>query len=131
MTNLNLSKWNINYTVMATDGEFNIFSDTGDFVFDNASLSINNGTMPKDYTLFQNYPNPFNPITSLSYNLPEDVFVNITIYDMMGRAVKTLLNCSQTAGYKSIQWNATNDKNEPVSAGLYLYLIQAGLFRES
>ena len=87
--------------------------------------------LPEIFTVYKNYPNPFNPITSLSYNLPEDVFVNITIYDMMGRAVKTLLNSSQTAGYKSIQWNATNDKNEPVSAGLYLYLIQAGLFSES
>jgi flagellar hook assembly protein FlgD len=48
---------------------------------------------------------------------------------MMGRQVKTLVNGSQTAGYKSIQWNATNDRNEPVSAGLYLYTIQAGEFR--
>ena len=45
---------------------------------------------------------------------------------MMGRIVKTLVNGSQTAGFKSVQWNATNDRNEPVSAGLYLYTIQAG-----
>ena len=131
MTNLDLPKWNINYIVEANDGEFTVFSDTGDFVFDNSSLSIKNGIIPKAYTLFQNHPNPFNPITSLSYNLPEDVFVNITIYDMMGRVVKTLLNSSQKAGYKSIKWNATNNRNEPVSAGLYLYLIQAGLYTES
>jgi flagellar hook assembly protein FlgD len=48
----------------------------------------------------------------------------------MGRQVKTLINRSQTAGYKSVQWNATNDRNEPVSAGLYLYTIQAGEFRQ-
>ena len=54
--------------------------------------------------------------------------VNITIYDMMGRVVNTLINGSQTAGYKSILCNATNDRNEPVSAGLYLYTIQAGQF---
>ena len=86
---------------------------------------------PIKYSISQNYPNPFNPITSLRYNLPEYGLVNITIYDMMGRVVKTLLNCSQTAGYKSIQWNATNDRNEPVSAGLYLYTIQAGGFRQT
>ena len=86
---------------------------------------------PIKYSLLQNYPNPFNPITSLRYNLPEDGLVNITIYDMMGRVVKTLLNGSQTAGYKSIQWNATNDRNEPVSAGLYLYTIQAGEFKQT
>ena len=49
----------------------------------------------------------------------------------MGRVVKTLVNSSQTAGYKSIQWNATNDRNEPVSAGLYLVSIQAGEFRQT
>ena len=49
----------------------------------------------------------------------------------MGRIVKTLVNGSQTAGYKSVQWNATNDRNEPVSAGLYLYTIQASEFRQT
>ncbi len=78
--------------------------------------------------LKNNYPNPFNPITTVIYDLPEDGLVNITIHDMMGRIVKTLVNSPQTAGYKSIDWNATNDSNEPVSAGLYLYTIQAGEF---
>ena len=87
--------------------------------------------MPSIFYLFQNHPNPFNPVTSLRYDLPEDGIVNITIYDMLGRIVKTLVNGSQTAGYKSIKWNATNDRNEPVSAGIYLYTIQAGEFRKT
>ena len=87
--------------------------------------------MPKEFVLHQNYPNPFNPVTSLKYDLPKDGLVNITIYDMIGRVVKTLVNGSQTAGFKSVQWNATNDRNEPVSAGLYLYTIQAGEFRQT
>jgi flagellar hook assembly protein FlgD len=86
---------------------------------------------PIKYSLSQNHPNPFNPITSLRYDLPNDGLVNITIYNMMGRIVKTLVNGSQTAGHKSIQWNATDDRNEPVSAGLYLYTIQAGEFRQT
>jgi flagellar hook assembly protein FlgD len=49
----------------------------------------------------------------------------------MGRVVKTLVNGSQTAGYRSIQWNATNDEGKPVSAGIYLYTIQAGEFRQT
>jgi flagellar hook assembly protein FlgD len=88
-------------------------------------------TFPLIYKLHSAYPNPFNPITSLHYDLPEGGLVNITIYDMMGRIVKTLVNSSQTAGYKSVQWNATNDRNESVSAGLYLYTIQAGEFRQT
>ena len=131
MTDLNLSLWNIDYIVESTDEEFTVISQEGEFVFQNTSLSIDGKIIPEAFVLHQNYPNPFNPITSLRYDLPEDGFVNITIYDMMGRIVKTLVNSSQTAGYKSVQWHATNDRNEPVSAGLYLYTIQAVKFRQT
>ena len=94
-------------------------------------LNVFDSNFPKNFSLKQNYPNPFNPTTLLRYDLPEDGLVNITIYDMMGRIVKTLVNGSQTAGFKSVQWNATNDRNEPVSAGLYLYTIQSGEFRQT
>ena len=82
--------------------------------------------MPTEYAIHQNYPNPFNPVTTLRYDLPENALVNITIYDMLGREVKTLINQTQDAGYKSIIWDATNDYGKPVSAGIYLYQIQAG-----
>ena len=131
MTNLNLPRWNMEYIIEASDEEFTILSEAGEFVFDNTSLSIENGILPKEFALYQNYPNPFNPITSLRYDLPNDGLVNITIYDMMGRVVKTLVNGSQTAGFKSVQWNASNNRNEPVSAGLYLYTIQAEEFRQT
>ena len=93
--------------------------------------SNNDNIIPKDYSVNQNYPNPFNPVTRFRYDLPEDALVNITIYDMMGRVVKTLINDQQTAGYKSLHWNATNDAGSPVSAGIYLYMIQAGDFRQT
>ena len=96
-----------------------------------STLNSNNANIVDDFILHQNYPNPFNPITSLRYGLPETGLVNITIYDMHGRIVKTLVNGIQTAGFKSVQWNATNDRNEPVSAGLYLCTIQAGEFRQT
>ena len=83
------------------------------------------------FSLYQNHPNPLSPITTLRYDLPEDALVNITIYDMMGRVVKTLINDQQTAGYRSIQWNATNNAGSSVSAGIYLYMIQAGDFRQT
>jgi len=82
--------------------------------------------IPEKFTLHQNYPNPFNPVTTLRYNLPKNGHVNITIYDMLGRKVKTLINQNQDAGYRSVLWNATNDYGKPVSAGIYLYQIQAG-----
>ena len=91
-------------------------------------LSINNVLVPIDYALHQNYPNPFNPVTTLRYDLPENGLVNIIIYDLLGRQVKSLINQTQDAGFKSVLWNATNDNDKPVSAGVYLYQIRAGNF---
>jgi flagellar hook assembly protein FlgD len=87
--------------------------------------------LPEAYTLHQNYPNPFNPTTQIRYDLPENSYVSITIYDLMGKRVKTLVNSKQDAGYRSIHWNATNEFGQPVSAGMYIYTIQAGEFRKT
>ena len=89
---------------------------------------IDGHQLPKVFALHQNYPNPFNPVTTLRYELPENVMVNIIIYDMLGNVVNNLISTNQSSGYKSIQWNATNNQGEPVSAGVYLYKIQAGDF---
>jgi predicted outer membrane repeat protein len=94
-------------------------------------LSLDDELIPTQFALHPPYPNPFNPITTIQYDMPKDGFVNITIYDMMGRQVKALINGSQVAGYKSIQWNATNNLGEPVSAGMYIYMIQAGQFKQA
>ena len=83
------------------------------------------------FSVKPNYPNPFNPVTTLRYDLPEDTNVNITIYDIMGRQISTLVSSKQTAGYKSVQWNSTNDKGAPVPAGLYQYTIEAGQYRQT
>jgi hypothetical protein len=94
---------------------------------ENPALEIyNNAQIPKEYILNQNYPNPFNPVTTLRYDLPEQSDVTITIYNMLGRKVKTLVNSTQDAGFKSVIWDATNYQGNPVSAGVYLYKIQAG-----
>ena len=94
-------------------------------------LGVDNDGLPTSYNIHQNYPNPFNPVTTLRYDLPEDAMVNITIYNMMGRKVNTLVSSQQSAGYKSVQWNATNDAGSLDSAGLYLYMLQAGDFKQT
>ena len=94
-------------------------------------LSIDKDVIPLSFTLHQNYPNPFNPITTIQYYLPEDAFVNITIYNMLGRIVSNLVSLQQSSGYKSIEWDATNSLGQPVSAGLYLYSIDVGWFRQT
>ena len=87
--------------------------------------------IPKSFNLYQNYPNPFNPTTTLNYDLFEDSFVSITIYDMLGNVVKNLLNINQLSGHKSVQWNATNNQDQSVSAGIYIYSIEAKGFRQT
>ena len=99
------------------------------FQFDESVIDVDAETaLPGEFVLYQNYPNPFNPITTLHYDLPENSYVNVTVYDMLGRAVKTLVNSTQDAGFKSVVWNAANDYGNPVSAGVYLYQIKAGEF---
>ena len=60
------------------------------------------------------------------YSIPKNSLVSIVIYDILGNQVKTLINQTQDAGYRSVIWDATNDYGKPVSAGIYLYQIQAG-----
>ena len=86
--------------------------------------------LPTQLSLEQNYPNPFNPTTTLRYDLPEDADVRIMIYNIKGREIKTLINHQQNAGFKLVVWDATNDLDQPVSAGMYLYRISAGDFHQ-
>jgi len=94
---------------------------------ENQELSFSdNINTPEKFKLNQNYPNPFNPITTLKYDLSQDAFVDLTIYDMLGNIVSTLVSKNQNSGSKSVQWDATNDQGDLVSAGVYLYNIQVG-----
>ena len=93
--------------------------------------SIESKSVPNKFFVFQNYPNPFNPVTTLRYDLPEDAMVNITIYDMLGNVINNLVNTKQSSGHKSVQWNATDNVGQPVSAGVYLYSIETKDFRQT
>ena len=94
-------------------------------VFDALSNDINE-IIPSIFALHQNYPNPFNPSTSIEYDLPSDAYTVVTVFDVMGKHVKTLINKNQDAGFKTVRWDAKNDKGENVSAGMYIYQIKSG-----
>jgi hypothetical protein len=79
--------------------------------------------IPESYALSQNYPNPFNPSTTLKYELPRASHVTLTVYDLLGREVTTLVNAIEKPGYKSVEWNASG-----VASGVYFYRLQAGNF---
>ena len=79
--------------------------------------------IPSVYSLAQNYPNPFNPTTTILYQLPKSTYVKLSIYDITGKLVETLVNEHKNAGYYSVNWDATN-----VSSGIYIYKIDASNF---
>lgn len=79
--------------------------------------------LPKSYRLEQNYPNPFNPSTTIAYALPRADEVTLTVYNMLGQRVRTLLSGAQPAGAGEVVWDGTNDQGGPVASGLYLYRL--------
>jgi subtilase family protein/MAM domain-containing protein meprin/A5/mu/flagellar hook capping protein FlgD len=84
--------------------------------------------LPKNFVLKNAYPNPFNPFANIRYGLPKASEVNITIFDITGRKIKTLINSSQEAGWYDLNWNGTNEQNNKVSSGMYLYKMTARNF---
>ncbi len=87
--------------------------------------------VPQTYSLSQNFPNLFNPVTTLSYDLPERSDVTLTIHNILGREVRTLVEGIQEPGHKSVMRDGTDDLGQLVSAGVYLYQIQAVDFTQT
>jgi subtilisin family serine protease len=82
--------------------------------------------IPTVFSMAQNFPNPFNPTTDISFGLPNAGKINLEVYDIMGRRVKTLVNGELAAGVHKISWNGTNDKGEHISSGVYFYKLSSG-----
>lgn len=81
--------------------------------------------LPKEFALSQNYPNPFNPATAFKYELPEDSFVELIIYDILGGEIRTLINSNQKAGFKNVMWDGKEKGGNYVSTGIYIYQFSA------
>jgi hypothetical protein len=90
-----------------------------------------NGNLPTTFAISQNYPNPFNPTTSIKYQLPQTADVTITIYNLLGQKVRTLVNDKKEPGYYEVEWNGLNDHDVQVATGLYIYRIKAADFVRS
>jgi flagellar hook assembly protein FlgD len=86
----------------------------------------NSNQIPKTFALEQNYPNPFNPGTNIKFQLPKSEFVTVTIFDMLGKKVATLVNEQKEAGYYDIKFDGTN-----YASGMYFYKIEAGNFTDT
>jgi len=98
----------LRYFDIATDVRSNTYSD-----------------IPREFNIGQNYPNPFNPSTGIRYDLPEQSRVTLIVYDVLGQAVRTLVNDVLPAGSHLATWNSTNDNGRALASGVYFYRIEA------
>ena len=98
---------------------------------DTTSVSINEIDYILEDYLMTNYPNPFNPSTEILYKIPNDDYISIVIFNIKGNIVMSLVNDYQSAGKYSIHWNGKNEQGESVSAGMYIYSLQAGSYRQT
>ncbi|TFB08757.1 choice-of-anchor D domain-containing protein, partial [Candidatus Marinimicrobia bacterium MT.SAG.2] len=79
--------------------------------------------IPENYSLLQNFPNPFNPVTTIRFGLPKESKVNLSIYNILGEKLESIILGQKPAGYHKVIWNASN-----VSSGIYFYRLEAGDF---
>lgn len=114
-TDRNLNSGKYNYRLKQID--FN-----GNFEYFNLSSEVEIG-IPDKFNLSQNYPNPFNPTTSISFDIPKDGNVKLTVFDNSGKLVSTLVNGFKTAGNYSVEFKAEN-----ISSGIYFYKLESGNF---
>ncbi len=82
----------------------------------NTELEIRN-----EFRLYANYPNPFNPKTTIKYSLPQNTYVTLTVYDILGKTIRTIFSDTQTAGTHSITWDGRDESGLPAASGIYFY----------
>ncbi|MBX2992825.1 MAG: T9SS type A sorting domain-containing protein [Bacteroidetes bacterium] len=93
-----------------------------DYESDTVVVTVNpSPDMPQRYALHQNYPNPFNPATQIRFDLPQNSFVDLQVYDIVGREMRALVSEEVVGGSHTVTWNGTNQKGGAVSSGVYFY----------
>ena len=107
--------------VPALEGGTVAFTPQGSMV-----VNLIGATVPDSYTLYDCYPNPFNPSTTISYDLPLDSHVQLVIYDVLGREIRTLISRNERAGSKAVIWDGKDNYGRSVSSGIYPVRFQAG-----
>jgi hypothetical protein len=99
---------------------------SGEFIIGNPTSADEDNDKPVAYSLEQNYPNPFNPATTIRYSVPDDGLVKLSVYNLLGEQVTSLVNEIQQAGVYQIKFDAGS-----LASGIYIYRLEAGSFKTS
>ncbi len=110
----------INLAVISPDVNNDGLPDPTVIISDVKQYSVS-GKLPDSYNLYQNYPNPFNPTTRISYDIPEKAHVRLTVFDVLGKEVQTLVNDDKAPGSYSVEFSARS-----LASGVYIYKLSAG-----
>jgi len=120
-------RWNLQTSSIDFDGENLILNNWANGITEldwNQFLSVNELPNIKNDIFLTNYPNPFNPSTTISFTTPEESNVELSVYNIRGQKIRTLLNNQTTAGEHSIVWNGDDASGKKVGSGLYLYKLK-------
>ena len=118
---------NFQWILSTSDGREFVLSD-GELInlaYPNSKLKISKkNILPDNYFLMQNFPNPFNPITNIEFVMPDRGRVRLTIYDMLGKSVRSLLNMDLNSGLHNVIWDGTDNQGDLLSSGCYFYQMK-------
>jgi len=87
--------------------------------------------LPRAFSLGQNFPNPFNPVTTIQYRIPDRAPVELVIYDLSGKRLRTLVKATQEQGIRTVTWDGRNEQGGVMATGVYVYRLQAGSYVQS
>ncbi len=119
------------FTVTVTDANTGLSEQAEVLIVEDTAVEQPMTAIPTAYGLQQNYPNPFNPHTTIQYSIPEQSHVTLEIYNIMGQKIRTLVREVQAPGRYTLQWNARDEQNRTVTAGIYFYHLRTDRYQAS
>ena len=119
--------------ISAETGEIEIIESLSDSTFIRSDIATSieeeTGFLPETFSLYQNYPNPFNPSTTISFDLPSKSSVTLSIFNITGRKVATIVERQLPSGHHKFEWNGLDYSGHETASGIYFYKLESENFR--
>jgi len=118
-------------TGQSNPGNSSLVTNPGDPNSKPNPTSVSDFELPTSYSLLNNYPNPFNPSTRIAFEIPQQEFVTLKVFNINGELIKTIAEENLPAGRFERTWNGKDNAGQDVSSGIYIYRLTAGKFDKS